>query len=93
MEKYENKLVEEWQRFSLAYKDELDSDATEADLRKCGRAILNHMGSINIPIRERVTEEYVMRGNYHILADNLKGALPRVIWHPKFLERVLAIFQ
>jgi hypothetical protein len=39
----------------------------------------------NFPIRPLVTEPYVMRGSYHILANEEK---PRVWWHPKFLERL-----
>jgi hypothetical protein len=37
-------------------------------------------------IRERVTEPYVVRGGFHILA-NVKP-LPRIYWHPLFLNRL-----
>ena len=37
-------------------------------------------------IRERVTEPYVVRGAFHILAN--ASPSPRVYWHPRFLERL-----
>jgi hypothetical protein len=33
-----------------------------------------------------VTEPYVTRGSFHILADTAPE--PRVYWHPRFLDRV-----
>ena len=36
-------------------------------------------------VRPNVTEPYVMRGSYHMLADKNP---PRVWWYPKFLERL-----
>nr|WP_143432992.1 ABC-three component system protein [Herbaspirillum camelliae] len=42
--------------------------------------------SSTLRIRERVTEPYVVRGGFHILANS--RPLPRVYWHPRFLSRV-----
>jgi hypothetical protein len=40
----------------------------------------------SLRIRARVTEPYVLRGSFHILADTKPE--PRVYWHPRFLERL-----
>jgi hypothetical protein len=41
-------------------------------------------------IRERVTEPYVVRGGFHILANSRP---PRVYWHPQFLRRIGALLE
>ena len=40
----------------------------------------------SLRIRTRVTEPYVTRGSFHILAD--AAPEPRVYWHPRFLNRL-----
>jgi len=84
---YENRLVDEWERYRLALEDEAAPD--ESDSAAClvfGRKLLGWMETeAEIPIRERVTEGYVMRGSFHMLADQ---ARPRIWWHPFFLERL-----
>ncbi|MHC5759429.1 ABC-three component system protein [Nostoc sp.] len=85
IEKYERKLIDEWERYKLALQDEmLDGNDDELEYKKFGRKVFNWMErDANIYIRDQVTEPYVMRGSYHILADER-----RVHWHPKFLERL-----
>jgi len=89
-EQYDDKLIDEWQRFSFAVRDELETDrATAEELKKAGRDILNWMEfKADLRIRPKVTEEYVMRGSYHMLADKNP---PSVYWHPEFLERIKEI--
>ncbi|MHC5729314.1 MAG: ABC-three component system protein, partial [Nostoc sp.] len=85
IEKYERKLIDEWERYKLALQDEmLEGNDDELEYEKFGRKVFNWMEQdANICIRDQVTEPYVMRGSYHILADQR-----RVHWHPKFLERL-----
>jgi hypothetical protein len=87
IEKYEKRLIDEWERYMLALQDEMsDCDDNELDYKKFGRKVFNWMEQeADIRIRSQVTEPYVMRGSYHMLADQ---KLPRVHWHPKFLERL-----
>ncbi|BAZ25527.1 hypothetical protein NIES4073_64320 [Kalymmatonema gypsitolerans NIES-4073] len=87
IEQYEKKLIDEWERYMLALQDEMsNSDDNELEYKKIGRKLFNWMEQeADIRIRSQVTEPYVMRGSYHILADQ---KLPRVHWHPKFLERL-----
>ncbi len=40
----------------------------------------------SLRLRARVTEPYVTRGSFHILADAVPE--PRVYWHPRFLDRL-----
>ncbi|ARV59809.1 hypothetical protein BZZ01_15285 [Nostocales cyanobacterium HT-58-2] len=87
IEQYEKRLIDEWERYMLALQDEMsDSDESEVELKKLGRKVFNWMEQeADIRIRSQVTEPYVMRGSYHMLADQ---NLPRVHWHPKFVERL-----
>ena len=92
LEKYENKLVDEWDRFKLAITDDYsDEELPEPELRRIGRDIYNWMEqTADYKIRPNVTEPYVMRGSYHILADDNP---PRVWWHPKFIERLTQLLS
>lgn len=79
--KYEIKLVDEWERF----KDETyyeDDELTEEEVLKIGRAIFSWAQNCNLYIRPKVTEPFIMRGSFHILADEEKN---KVFWHPKNL--------
>ena len=84
---YERKLVDEWERFTLAFVDDQPGlGQAETKLQHIGRQIYKWAElDADVRIRPSVTEPYVMRGSYHILADNRP---PRVWWHPKFIERV-----
>jgi hypothetical protein len=84
--KYENKLAREWQEYFYGREDEDISidEASEQELKKIGRQIYNQiMKEVDIPIRPKFKEKYMMRGSYHILADKKP---PEIGWHPKFEE-------
>jgi hypothetical protein len=82
-------LVDEWERFSAAFLEELMDTQDELALKQCGRKILNHMefDTDYLRIREKVSEPYIKRGSFHMLADDLTGK-PRVWWHPLFMKRL-----
>jgi hypothetical protein len=91
MEDYEDRLVDEWSRYRDVVFEELDEESADAVLLEAGKALyrwadLESGNSSTLRIRERVTEPYVVRGGFHILANN--RPLPRVYWHPRFLDRV-----
>ncbi|WP_175822178.1 ABC-three component system protein [Burkholderia sp. BCC0419] len=91
MEEYEDRLVDEWSRYRDVVFEELDEESADAVLLEAGKALyrwvdLESGNSSTLRIRERVTEPYVVRGGFHILANN--RPLPRVYWHPRFLDRV-----
>lgn len=83
---YEDKLVDEIERIRLDFEDENNiNSVSDEGLQEIGRNLLRWMEQVaDLRIRPNVSEPYVMRGSYHILADN---SMPRVWWHPKFIER------
>lgn len=85
---YERRIVDEWEQYRLALLDEhMDDDLdVEAHCITIGRNILKWAQTVaDIRIRPHVTDRFVLRGSFHILAD---ADRPRVYWHPKFLERL-----
>lgn len=84
--RYEAKLVEEWELVFEAAKDELEATAVEAAKCKAARAVLTWAEQTTIAIRPGVTEPFVVRGSFHILAD-----AARVGWHPDFRDRLAAL--
>lgn len=87
LDRYEARLIDEWERFRLSVEDEQDlANASEQSMQQLGRSLLNWMEQVaDVRIRPSVTEPYVMRGSYHLLADKEP---PNVWWHPRFLERL-----
>jgi hypothetical protein len=91
MEEYEDRLVDEWSRYKDVVFEVLVEKSAEEVLLEAGKALYKwaELECINIStlrIRERVTESYVIRGNFHILANG--RPLPRIFWHPRFLSRI-----
>lgn len=90
IEDYEDRLVDEWSRYRDVVFEDVDESSAEDVLQRAGKELYKWVDqqSRNIEslrIRSRVTEPYVTRGSYHILA----GAphKPRVYWHPLFPPR------
>jgi hypothetical protein len=91
MEEYEERLIDEWSRYRDVVFEELNEESADAVLLEAGKALyrwvdLESGDSSALRIRERVTEPYVVRGGFHILANT--RPIPRVYWHPRFLNRV-----
>lgn len=91
VEEYEDRLADEWSRYKDVAFEQLKDDSAEEALREAGATLYNwaefETGKIeSLRIRARVTEPYVLRGSFHILADAAPG--PRVYWHPRFLDRL-----
>ncbi len=91
VEEYEDRLADEWSRYKDVVFEKLRDDSPETSLCEAGAALYQwaelETGRIEtLRIRARVTEPYVVRGSFHILAD-VKPS-PRVYWHPRFLDRL-----
>lgn len=91
VEEYEDRLADEWNRYKDVAFEKLKDDSAEDALREAGASLYNwaefETGKIeSLRIRTRVTEPYVLRGSFHILADATPE--PRVYWHPRFLDRL-----
>lgn len=91
VEEYEDRLADEWNRYKDVAFERLTNDSAEEALREAGVSLYTwaefETGKIDsLRIRSRVTEPYVVRGSFHILADATPE--PKIYWHPKFLERL-----
>lgn len=91
LEDYEDRLFDEWGRYRDVVFEELDDNSAEDVLLQAGRQLYTwadqQSGNYeSLRIRARVTEPYVTRGSFHILAD--ASPEPRVYWHPRFLDRL-----
>lgn len=89
LDRYEQRLVEEWEIHFTALRDELGERASEAEMKKAALALYAWVETqASIPIRAACTEAFVTRGSYHILADRR-----HVGWHPEFKERLRALLD
>jgi hypothetical protein len=91
VEEYEDRLTDEWDRYKDVAFEKLKDDSAEEALREAGTTLYNwaefETARIeSLRIRARVTEPYVLRGSFHILADATPE--PKVYWHPRFLDRL-----
>jgi hypothetical protein len=88
VEEYEDRLIDEWGRYRDVVFETINENSAEGVMQEAGRELYKwaEFNTDHLRIRERVSEPYVVRGNYHILANN--QPLPRVYWHPRFLERL-----
>lgn len=91
VEEYEDRLTDEWGRYKNVAFEKLKDDSAEEALREAGATLYKwaefETGKIeSLRIRARVTEPYVLRGSFHILADSTPE--PKVYWHPRFLDRL-----
>jgi len=96
VEEYEDRLADEWNRYKDVAFEKLKDDSAEDALREAGATLYNwaefDTGKIeSLRIRARVTEPYVLRGSFHILADAMPE--PRVYWHPRFLDRLGKVLE
>ena len=84
-EKYEERLIDEWEHAFAAMEDNLAeySGVTEEEKITEGRRLFSEIEKKDIRIRPKCQEAFVMRGSYHMLANQLK-----VGWHIDFYDRL-----
>lgn len=84
LERYEKRLIGEWSRLFETMKEEIPEGTTEEQMHIKGRDLFNWIEQrCEINIRPRCTDPYVMRGSYHMLADDLK-----IGWHVDFVNKL-----
>ena len=95
LDKYEERLKDEWERLFYAMEDRInDSEkllqgvAIEDVKIIYGKDMYEKIQESKEYIRNRCTEAFVVRGSYHILANELK-----VGWHLDFKDRLKEIFS
>jgi hypothetical protein len=89
LERYEDRLIEEWEVLFHRMKDELGKDAAETSMKKAAKTIYEWVeNGVHPTIRPGVTEPAISRGSYQMLADRLE-----VGWHPEFKERLRQVLE
>ncbi|SET61802.1 hypothetical protein SAMN05660297_02946 [Natronincola peptidivorans] len=86
LDDYERRLIDEWEHCFYTMQDNLDEygDQITEDIKvKSGKDLFSDIQKKDIRIREKCSEAFVMRGSYHILANQLK-----IGWHTDFYERL-----
>jgi hypothetical protein len=83
LETYESGLIDNWMRKFEIAKEDCGSHVSDELMQTAGRALYNWIEERNYPIRPRCTEQYITRGSYHILANQL-----RVGWHLDFFSKL-----
>ena len=93
IEKYEDKLVEEWGRYKAIACENITEESKDDACVAAGRDLYTwaERSTGELRIRERVAEQYIVRGTFHILANG--SPTPRVHWHPRFLEEIAKILE
>jgi hypothetical protein len=93
VEEYENKLVEEWVRYKEVVCESIGESSEDEACMTAGKELYRwaELETSSLRIRERVTEPYVVRGTFHILANARPS--PRVYWHPRFLKRLEELLE
>jgi hypothetical protein len=87
LERFEQKLHDEWESAFAWLMRDLPPNATDAQKEEAGRTLLRSVTDQTlIKIRERYSEPFFSRGKHHELADN-----GRIGWHPDFRERLEAL--
>lgn len=74
LEKYEERLIDEWEHAFAAMEDNLAeySGVTEEEKIEEGRRLFSDIEKKDIRIRPKCQEAFVMRGSYHMLANQLR---------------------
>ena len=87
---YEQRLIDEWEHAFAAMEETLSetNNATEGEKAKEGRQLFSDIEKRDIRIRPKCQEAFIMRGSYHILANQLK-----IGWHVDFFDRLKQLLK
>ncbi len=89
LDRYEERLVEEWDLLFQQMRDDLGDDAAENEMTREAQILYKWVETgAHATIRRGVTEPAIARGTYQMLADDL-----RVGWHLEFRERLQALLS
>lgn len=91
LEKYESRLIDEWNRLFLIMKEDLEDygeQLTENQKQTAGKKLFGEIENLALPIRNNVPDPFIMRGTYHELANRLV-----VGWHVDFMDRLCKLLR
>jgi hypothetical protein len=87
LDRYETRLLEEWEIHFEHLCDQIGDKATEEEKKKLARDFYYWIETGDLPqIRPQVNESSMARGSYHILSDD-----KAVGWHPEFKQRLIQL--
>ncbi|MFF6779288.1 ABC-three component system protein [Streptomyces sp. NPDC012637] len=87
--RFENELVDEWDREFEWMLDSLDEDAGDDEKKTAGKALLRQLlGQTGLCVRSRFNDPFFARGQRHMLAE-----LGKVGWHPDFETRIAQLLK
>jgi hypothetical protein len=91
LDRYEERLIDEWQRMYFTMQEDLEEygdELNEQIKQKSGRTLFNDLQGKDIRIRDKCSEPFIMRGSYHSLANRLS-----VGWHIDFEIRLRELLK
>ncbi|MCX4757850.1 ABC-three component system protein [Kitasatospora purpeofusca] len=89
LDRFENELVDEWEREFEWMTDGLDDDADDRAKQEAGKALLRALlAQTGITVRSRYNDGFFARGQRHALADQ-----GRVGWHADFQTKIEELLQ
>jgi len=88
LDRYEQRLTEEWGIVFERIKDDLGDETAEEAMVRAAKEVYRWVEESVFPIRASVTEPFITRGSFQMLSDRL-----RVGWHPEFLDRLRHLLE
>jgi len=89
LDRYERRLLEEWEIRFEGMREDLGDAATDEEKEKAAKALYKWVEQGNLAqIRSGVNEPFIPRGSYHILADEIKLG-----WHVEFADRLKMLLE
>lgn len=88
LDRYEQRLIEEWELVFERIKDDLGDETAEEAKVQAAKEVYRWVEESVYPIRANVTEPFVTRGSFHMLSDRL-----RIGWHPEFRDRLRHLLE
>ena len=88
LDRYEQRLKEEWEIVFARIKDDLGEETAEEAKLQAARDVYRWVEESVFPIRANVTEPFVTRGSFQMLSDKLQ-----VGWHPEFMDRLRHLLE
>lgn len=83
IDKYDEKLTEEWEYQFSERTDDISENTEEDDKIEMGKELYKTLMNQDIPIREKVDDMFISRGSFNSLANELK-----IGWHPDYYDRL-----
>lgn len=89
LDRYETRLVREWENIFEQARAELGDDGADEAMQEAAMQVYKWVSTLaQVPIRPKCTEPFVTRGQLHHLADQ-----QRVGWHLDFEARLASLLE